>query len=116
MHSPVSPLRLCASLTALSEFAYTGAIPVDDAQDVTEDLVEAQTKLDDLLELLTLCDVWDMRGLRSVVTKAIVEDYELVRPENVLASKFRCLNYYGLADLFLVSQSRSALRWHMLTI
>ena len=81
-----------------------------------EDLVEAQTKLDDLLELLTLCDVWDMHGLRPVVTKAIVEDYELVRPETVVASKFRCLNSDGLADSPAVLQSRSAPRWHMLTL
>ena len=81
-----------------------------------EDLVEAQTKLDDLLELLTLCDIWDMHGLRSVVTKAIVDDYELVRPESVVASKFRCLGSDGLADSSVGVQSRSALRWHMLTL
>lgn len=49
---------------------------------------EAQTKLADLLDLLTLSQMWDVPGLRSVVTKAIIEDYELVRPENALASRF----------------------------
>jgi hypothetical protein len=62
--------------------------------------LEAQTKLEDLLELLTLCDVWDVPGLRSVVTKAIIQDYELVRPENAPASKLTRPGPECLTDAF----------------
>jgi hypothetical protein len=70
---------------------------------VKEDPRKAQTKLEDLLELLTLCDIWDMPGLRSNVTKAIIVDYELVRLENALTSKFTCLNSDGPPDSSVVA-------------